>query len=396
MRVSSHETVWLPLLADVAASRSMERYWHALHTLLQAIAPHQLMAASCQLSPVLLGEGVAQQRDLAMRSIRNNFRVAGSGPAAADAFLSLAHDELLALGLMRNDEASARGCVRILTTEQLRGGENFFQAYMSPHGLGNALVLPLWWEQADLLAGVTLYRHVDQEPFRADQLESLQALLPTLSSLLKRLNERDHQIAADAHLQDFLVDLPVGLVLLDKDWHPMFINEEGYRQTQLWNQAPAVPPRSDAKKDFRVPAEVRAAGDRLRGLWLHDVLGISRLKIDPKERVVHPLRPDLKATLTLAPTRGSVSGLPALLVRYSGMASRVTSPAQPTPTQLSILSQLTPGERNVALLVKQAMSNQEIADALHRDITTVKDHLSHIYDKLGIRSRTQLAALLAG
>ena len=51
---------------------------------------------------------------------------------------------------------------------------------------------------------------------------------------------------------------------------------------------------------------------------------------------------------------------------------------------------------NVALLVMRGMSNREVADALHRDITTVKDHLTHIYGKLGIRSRTQLAAMLAG
>ena len=36
------------------------------------------------------------------------------------------------------------------------------------------------------------------------------------------------------------------------------------------------------------------------------------------------------------------------------------------------------------------------AAQLHREVSTVKDHLSHIYAKLGVRSRAQLAALFAG
>lgn len=95
-------------------------------------------------------------------------------------------------------------------------------------------------------------------------------------------------------------------------------------------------------------------------------------------------------------SRSDESRPPALLMRYSGMAARADPTFHPSPAQLSILSQLTPSERNVALLVMRAMSNQEIANALHRDITTVKDHLSHIYDKLDIRSRTQLVTLLVG
>lgn len=61
-----------------------------------------------------------------------------------------------------------------------------------------------------------------------------------------------------------------------------------------------------------------------------------------------------------------------------------------------LLAQLTPGERKVVLLVARGLSNREAAQALHRDVTTVKYHLGHAYAKLGIRGRTELAAILAG
>jgi DNA-binding CsgD family transcriptional regulator len=52
---------------------------------------------------------------------------------------------------------------------------------------------------------------------------------------------------------------------------------------------------------------------------------------------------------------------------------------------------LTPSEQNVAELVASGLSNKEIAARLVVSVYTVEDHLSNVYAKLGIRSRTQLA-----
>ncbi len=56
-----------------------------------------------------------------------------------------------------------------------------------------------------------------------------------------------------------------------------------------------------------------------------------------------------------------------------------------------VVGQLTPAERGVARLAAAGLTNQEIADALFTSTRTVGAHLSHIYAKLGIRSRTELA-----
>jgi DNA-binding CsgD family transcriptional regulator len=55
--------------------------------------------------------------------------------------------------------------------------------------------------------------------------------------------------------------------------------------------------------------------------------------------------------------------------------------------------QLTPQEQAVATLVARGLPNREVAAELYITTKTVQYHLTRIYTKLGIRSRTELAAL---
>jgi DNA-binding CsgD family transcriptional regulator len=55
---------------------------------------------------------------------------------------------------------------------------------------------------------------------------------------------------------------------------------------------------------------------------------------------------------------------------------------------------LTPAEQRVAALVAEGRTNREVAAALFVGERTVETHLSHVYAKLGIRSRTELARTL--
>jgi predicted ATPase/class 3 adenylate cyclase/DNA-binding CsgD family transcriptional regulator len=56
---------------------------------------------------------------------------------------------------------------------------------------------------------------------------------------------------------------------------------------------------------------------------------------------------------------------------------------------------LTPTERQVVDLVAEGATNNEIAERLFMAEPTVKTHLTHVYAKLGLTSRTQLAAAAA-
>ncbi|HEY4849732.1 MAG TPA: helix-turn-helix transcriptional regulator, partial [Streptosporangiaceae bacterium] len=57
--------------------------------------------------------------------------------------------------------------------------------------------------------------------------------------------------------------------------------------------------------------------------------------------------------------------------------------------------QLTPQEQRIAALLASGKTNRELARELSLSVNTVETHLRHIYAKLGIRTRLELAALTA-
>lgn len=76
------------------------------------------------------------------------------------------------------------------------------------------------------------------------------------------------------------------------------------------------------------------------------------------------------------------------LVRY------LTDPSTPAETPDRALDRLTDRQREVAELVAQGLSNEEIARRLFLSLATVKSHLTASMRRLGVRSRTQLAILV--
>ena len=57
--------------------------------------------------------------------------------------------------------------------------------------------------------------------------------------------------------------------------------------------------------------------------------------------------------------------------------------------------ELTPREREIGQLVVEGLANKQIAARLFISRNTVETHLSRAYEKLGVRSRTQLAHRMA-
>jgi DNA-binding NarL/FixJ family response regulator len=75
-------------------------------------------------------------------------------------------------------------------------------------------------------------------------------------------------------------------------------------------------------------------------------------------------------------------------LRASGETARRRDP--------STLDQLTPQELHIARLVAEGLSNKEVAAQLFLSPRTIEHHLRHVFAKLGVKSRTQLARLPLG
>ncbi|MEM8903013.1 MAG: helix-turn-helix transcriptional regulator [Actinomycetota bacterium] len=108
---------------------------------------------------------------------------------------------------------------------------------------------------------------------------------------------------------------------------------------------------------------------------------------------------DLRASIEQRPTELPLGQILALRgTGYDVHLDRGERPAvvwvQPRPDDR--LADLSPREREVALLAAAGSSNQQIAVALCISLATAKDHMHSILSKTGLRSRSQLIAAWYG
>ena len=81
-------------------------------------------------------------------------------------------------------------------------------------------------------------------------------------------------------------------------------------------------------------------------------------------------------------------------VRVTPLFDYQESNAQDSAAPPDLLSHLTSRERDVALLVAEGFTNNQIAERLCISLSTVKSHIQNIFAKAGIANRTALVAQL--
>lgn len=89
----------------------------------------------------------------------------------------------------------------------------------------------------------------------------------------------------------------------------------------------------------------------------------------------------------------SATGASALVARWT--SSTGLEDGRRSSTESTGISPLTRREREVALLAAQGLASRSIGERLFLSPRTVENHLARAYDKLGIRSRAELAHALA-
>jgi LuxR family maltose regulon positive regulatory protein len=117
-----------------------------------------------------------------------------------------------------------------------------------------------------------------------------------------------------------------------------------------------------------------------RALTLAQPEGYVRIFLDEGEAMTR--------LLCQAQSRQVGSGYAATLLSSIGKTSAMTQPSM----QL-LIEPLTAREVEVLKLIEAGSSNQDIAEQFVISIPTVKRHISNIYAKLGVKSRTQAVAI---
>jgi len=114
------------------------------------------------------------------------------------------------------------------------------------------------------------------------------------------------------------------------------------------------------------------------------------LKDTPFEDLTQAIRLVHKGYTQIAPGLvNKVMAQPAMVQLTQTITAQSLSPDSP----LLDLATLTPREREILDLIAQGASNREIAEALFIAEKTVRNHVTNILSRLGLRDRTQAAIM---
>ncbi len=220
-------------------------------------------------------------------------------------------------------------------------------------------VLSGWRERP--LAALGLHRTVKQKAFTNEEIE-----------ILNRISAHTaHAIALQQAMTRQDAQFDVGVFVFSGDDRLLFRNDTSY---QLM---PDTPP------DLVLSLAMAGA------VWRNNTKTV-RLRIQPLRRnsILHwlSLRSEQRRYGTLSSKiTGEIKIITAqLFQRRTNLTSRLKR------------YHLSPREAEVALGVIRGMSNAQIADDLHIDECTVKDHLRKSFEKLAVRSRTSLVSKVLG
>src|SRR5438094_1057062 len=356
-------------LLSLHAAMNLGSFWKAIQQLLSVAIPNRLIGLMLQPNPILpmIARWTSPMRD---------------GFFAADPLKSY---------------IAARPRHRFVRISDLFSNRNsltksaFHRRYMAPQKCAHGVCLFFWKDQR-LICMIAIMRTAKQGNLSPAEMKLLQQLYPQFLTALCRLRslEREHSLRLD--LEEFVSRLPLPTILLRWNLQPIYQNRAARDFCAVWEKGPEEAQLTKAASP--IPSEIL---DRCRLLKQQWAAAQPRTLSGPQtgfkeERVHHPRSPHLRATLHLKQLSSAGVTRPHFLIECEDL--RRALHGGPARSRLPHLARLTRREQEVARLVCEGRSNQEIADDACLSLPMVKKHVHGIFRKLEVTSRSQLVALV--
>lgn len=272
---------------------------------------------------------------------------------AGDLFYLEIH-EMMRLGLnavaIHDDQAACWGLPPQLSTRiSARDHHHYFHELRSPVG---GTLFGCFASRGRWVAALQMYRRDEGRSFRPTEVAFLKLMAPMIGEGLARAirSEITCHSACNVEIPDV-----AGVIILDRFGRPSFESPAA----AAWRK---VLDNDQAHLPGAVLAAVASARSQHGDGKVTAETAYGAIKIEAE-----PAGPD--ATSVVISRKRSASG-----------------------PELPLAWDLTPAERRVAELALRGMSNAAISDQLFIGEETVRTHLRNLYEKLGIRDRTQLLA----
>ncbi len=271
---------------------------------------------------------------------------------------------------------------------------DFYKHVLMPEGWDKLLGLTLW-EKGERKSILCLRRTFHQNPFTPSDKALMLDLHPVLDRNLRRLEQHEEEVIARNSLQQFINLLPQGILLVNARHELVFANHEAFEACAAWNHGAQAARALNGRAVFAVPPAFLGTYHELMEEHYAHALADPEAHVAPaRRRLVHPVLRHLQADVSLFSLDDPLLSRPYL---FAQMLNReVLDAAAPAALdrQLTVLSRLSAREREVALLVRDGLSNEEIAEKLSKGLGTVKNQIQSVFAKLEINSRAKLISLL--
>src|SRR5439155_5151201 len=266
-----------------------------------------------------------------------------------------------------------------------------YRRYMAPQKCAHGVSL-LFWKNQRLICVIAIMRTATQGDLLSAEMKLLRQLYPQFLTALCRLRslEREHSLRMD--LEEFLSRLPLPTILLRWNLKPIYQNRAARDFCAVWEKGAEEAQLTKATSG--IPSEILDQCRLLKQQWVDAAPAKRRLASFGEEQVHHPRSQHLRATLHLKQLVSAGVAQPHFLIECEDLRSSTAPRAGPAGSRLPHLVRLTRREQEVARLVCEGRSNQEIADDACLSLPMVKKHVHGIFRKLEVTSRSRLMTLM--
>jgi DNA-binding CsgD family transcriptional regulator len=269
-------------------------------------------------------------------------------------------------------------------------GSSFYSGCMVPMN-GRCAIGLFFWDIRRLLAAIIVVRNVQQGELSPREMRVIRHLHAQFQTALRRLRSRERERAVRVAFEQFMRCVPLPTALLRWNLRLVYRNQAATEFCALWQWGQSAARLIKLKAP--VPPEILDRCRVLKKQWEQQRLsGFAPVNFR-SETVRHPTRHALRATISLKQISSATVARPHFLVEFESLSGSGAG-YQTRDAALSHLVRLTSREQNLARLVCDGRSNQEIADESGLSLETVKTHLHSIFCKLEVPSRSRLIALM--
>src|SRR5215472_3664150 len=363
------DPIWEKPLLRLHAATDVDSFWKAVQNVIQAALPTCFIGLTLQHSPIL------------PRIAKSTKKLSGSFfpiMPIQKYFSAHPHRNIVFIHDFFSDERHFRR-------------SSFYRDCIVPIN-GRCAIGLFFWEIRRLLAAIIVVRNLQQGEPSPGEMKVIRYLHAQFQTALHRLHSRSRERAVRVALEQFMRRVPLPTALLRWNLRLAYRNQAAAESCAVWQRGPLG--ARFIKLKAPIPPEILNQCRVLKKRWEHlTPLGLAPANL-VDETVRHPTRCDLRAMISLKQIGSAAFARPHFLIEFEDLRGSNGTGYQISRASLSHLVRLTIREQNLARLVCDGRSNQEIADESGLSLETVKAHLHSIFCKLQVPSRSRLMALI--